>query len=540
MLKVLIVDDEVIVRVGMKSVIDWNKYGFELIGEASNGQMALEIIKANRPHVVITDLRMPLMDGIELIKSVREDGLDTRFIVLSCHDEFKLVREAMKLGAEEYLLKLNMEPEELIKVLVELKGKIQEDKQQKEKRYIAEKNVTENLPVLRERFFQELVVDAPYKGQEITDKMRFLNIQLEERNLICLVIKIDNNYKYENQSEKDKQLINYAVINIVTEILDDFKPGYVFGTKPGEFSIILSVNSTRSELERQEKLQVLAGKVRELLKNYIGISVSTGVSLPHFHWSDLKQAYKEAVEAVSHRYFRGSGSITFYRALDTALKIKQVQEDLELKVIDKCIKELDSQGFHENMDKVLNKIKDCCFNQEAAQVACTRMVVRFINYLRDSGEVVEEYLPPYYNPGKDVLRLETIEDVCSWILWFENCVVSYINHKCENSYKKIITDAIAYIKQNYNKNLSLTDTAKHIQVSSSYLSSLFSQETGKCFTDYLTEVRIEKAKEYIERTNMKMYEIAESVGFQNIYYFSKIFKKVTGKTPMEFKDKKIL
>ncbi|SHJ05511.1 two-component system, response regulator YesN [Clostridium cavendishii DSM 21758] len=531
MLKVLLVEDELIVRVGLKSVINWNDNGFELIGEASNGEQALEIIRSNRPDIVITDIKMPKMDGIELIRTIKKDYDDMKIIVLSCHDEFAIVKEVMKLGVEDYFLKLTMEPEELVNILLKLKDKI--DTAYNSNIKILKDDIDINKNILREKFMRDIILTEEIKPSEIEEQLRKLEFKLNYKNMIALVLWIDKWYLYENYSDNDKYLFSYGIMNIVNEILNDFTEGYCVEVRPGEFLVIYT-NKDKNQVENN--YNQLANKIKTLFKSYLNVSASIGISNIKADLSYLKKAYIEALEAVGGRYFLGAGSIISF--LDTYENREEEQEvkTFDLNTFTIYLEQGNIDGIRSYIENIISLLNNRSVLRLKPRSICMTIIIQFIEVLNNSNEEINNYLYENYEVEADMKRLETLEDMKLWLRWFCSSVENYIRDKSNNSSGRIISRVKKFINDNYNKDLNLEELAALVYISPSYLSNLFKVSTGKTITDYITEVRIDMAKEYIKNSNMKMYEVAETVGYNNIYYFSKIFKKHVGVSPLRYKD----
>lgn len=533
MIKVLLVDDERIVRVGLKSFINWQENGFELIGEAGNGEQALEIIKKDIPDIIITDIKMPVLDGIEFIKIVKAGYPNIKIVVLSCHDEFHIVKEAMKIGADDYFLKLTMEPEELTNILLKLTDNIIASKLEKEDTKEKEKSINSNVNLAKDNYIKNLIFKEHIETKDIKEDIERLNIPLNYENVVTLLIWIDKHFIYEEYSENDKLLLKNSIINIVNEILVDFKNAYCIEAKEGEYLIIYT--NENKELVGDNYIQ-LANKVQSALKNYINISVSIGISSIKENIAYIKQCYQESLKAVNNRYFLGSGSIIEYNSEEAVNNETIVIKGFDLARFNNLLQSREVEKLNEYFDNMINLLNTNLTLKLKPINACMAIMVQFIDMLNKKEEDLNTILYENYDIDKDISKLETLEDIKNWVLWLKERVTIFINSKSTANNKRIIGKIKKYINDNFNQDISLEELAKQVDISPSYLSNLFKQSNGFSITEYITEARIEKAKEYLSTTNMMIYEIAEAVGYNNIYYFSKIFKKVTGVSPIKYKD----
>lgn len=238
--RILIADDDTMVRIGLKTVINWEENGFVLVGEAANGLEAMQLVQEKKPDIVITDIKMPGMDGIELIRQLRQQSTPPEILVLSSYDEFELVKQALKLGARDYLLKLNLNPEELLHSL----------------RAIAAENAAasplfsgddeKSRALLRQNFLWDVVSNYYMNGQQLEQSMRELEIHLEGRPVYCMVIKVGEVYRFEEATAEEIQTLRISVVNITEEIVSDVCCGYCFSGRTGEFDVLLTAPAPAS------------------------------------------------------------------------------------------------------------------------------------------------------------------------------------------------------------------------------------------------------------------------------------------------------
>lgn len=228
MLKIVIVEDETLVRIGLKSILNWEEEGYEIVGEGDSGVSGLELIRKTNPDIVITDIKMPGMDGIEMMQKALKINNNLKFIVLSNHNEFHLVREAMKLGAKDYLLKLEIKAEVLTKILSNIKREILTELNSEDKSTFMEDQIRENKTILRGEFFKDLFSNILANDEQIHEKARNLGIELHERQFACALIKANYGKISENYSYEDMKPLDISIQNILEEISNEFFRSYAF------------------------------------------------------------------------------------------------------------------------------------------------------------------------------------------------------------------------------------------------------------------------------------------------------------------------
>ena len=288
--RILIADDDTMVRIGLKTVINWEENGFVLVGEAANGLEAMQLVQEKKPDIVITDIKMPGMDGIELIRQLRQQSTPPEILVLSSYDEFELVKQALKLGARDYLLKLNLNPEELLHSL----------------RAIAAENTAasplfsgddeKSRALLRQNFLWDVVSNYYMNGQQLEQSMRELEIHLEGRPVYCMVIKVGEVYRFEEATAEEIQTLRISVVNITEEIVSDVCCGYCFSGRTGEFDVLLTAPVSAPD----EAVLRLAKRLRKMLHEYLELSctVLVGSSMQP-GGAGIKEAFWRANAAVS-------------------------------------------------------------------------------------------------------------------------------------------------------------------------------------------------------------------------------------------------
>lgn len=526
MIKVLIVDDEVLARVGVKSLIPWHDNDYELIGECENGQSALELALKLKPDIIISDIKMPLMNGIELIKAAKENNLEAKFIMLSSYDDFDLVKEAMKEGAKDYLLKLQLEPEQLLKVLSEVRGEILT----KHKPLIEKINEHEDISLLKNKFLRGLF-HGEYNEPEIQQYLSLYKIMLQQYNLVCLIVKIDENNNGLQIS--DHMFIN-SITNIISESIKNYGSGQVLFLPPDCYSIICSLNN--NDYNHHETLIRMTNDMQEFIRNSLNVSISIGISKIYRGFKFIRQAYMESLEAVNSSSNSFVGNITNYEDIeqvDNKSVSALIDEDLCNLVA--ALKSGEISYITDSFDQLLNRLAQISTLSNKQLIGSSHIFLFVIN------DFIEKYhLDPlliWGENGNQYFKMTENSrnfDYTNWIKMVKINILKVLSEEDKNN--SIIIKTKQFVKANIDKNITLTTISEHLGLSASYFSRLFSKEMGQGFVDYVTNEKMEIAKELIYSTNMKMYEIAMGLGYENAYYFSRVFKKTVGISPKEFKN----
>jgi two-component system response regulator YesN len=533
MLKLVIVDDEPTVRMGLSSYFDWSAYGIEVAGEADNGIAALQVIERVKPDLVITDVRMPKMDGIQMANLVSERFPPIKIVFISGHNDADYLKSALQVKAVDYIFKpVNMQ--ELSEVVGRVVGALRQEEQKRKLVADMQVKLTFSMPLLREKFLMSLIRDGVTAPERITDRTEFLGLHLPlEAAYWVIVIRIDNTAEVvDARSERDRQLLSYSVLNIVQELIDQDLSGYVLENRSDEFVGILRIMDEEAE---EDALFAFAGRIREALHRFLKISVTIGVGERIVRLISLPRSYEQARRAADQRWYVGKNQIIsmdnlehnensfhrFGRAQDermsSSLKAADAAKvEAELNDIYDSLSRSRREGFQYGRNISLQLL-----------LLADRIQLELGIFKKDTDE--SELLAK-------VFQQETLLDLRKVVEAYLLEVCERIREKRSGKPKNVIERVRTIIDQRYAENLQVAEIGKEVFLSVTYLCLLFKQETGETINEYLTKVRVEKAKELLREPGNKFYEVCYAVGYSDPSYFSKIFKKYTGFTPSSYRD----
>lgn len=531
MIKVLIVDDEVMFRIGVKSCINWSEYGYELIGEAADGKQALEIIEEFKPDIVFTDIKMPEMDGLELTRNIVKDFPGIRVVILSCYNDFEYVKEALRLGARDYILKLSLKPSDLIELLIKMKDTINKERSviQQESAFKQEFNI--NINKLKEELLRKLIFEeySLLRG-EFEQKVKSLGLKIQFEHNYVIVIKVDD-YLKAIKVIKDESLFQFAFINISNEIINKSLTGEVAALQKGVFICIVSMRGNNEE-ENRVGINRVIRDINASTKKYLNYSISAGASKSYGDINMLGIIFEEATVALDKGFYEGKEFFDYYKAENETIN---TNISIELETESKLIEALETSN-REYAAKVVGQIfSKLHTNLSPAVVRATfKEIVYILNraikrYDGNLFEYAEEDLL------EKIDRMDTLEAIKAWMNDFLDFTLEYINKLKSSSFRNEVTKVLDYIKSNIVQNISLKDAAKIANMSEKYFCILFKKETGKNFVDYVNNLKVERAKGLLKNRDVRTYEVAQQLGFENEGYFSKIFKKYSGFTPQEYR-----
>ncbi len=541
MLRVVIIDDEVLARVGIKSMMDWAELGCEVVGDADNGESGLELIRKLKPDIVITDIKMPVMDGLELMERVKRENRHIKFIVLSSYDEFQLVKQAMKMGTEEYLIKLDLNPQLLASTVKTVIDKISAEVMEKNEQNRLEMYLRRDKRALTEEFFKKLIGKLIPSKNDLYDTVKHLGIELWEERLYCAVVSVKDIRNRDRYAKKeDMELFDFYVMNITEEITNDYFSGYTVRTDTDQFTIVFSVKEPMDRKLYRETVEKMGKRLIEMLNQYVGIAVSIGISNAHSGFFDLNQAYHEGVKAVDHSFFVGAGQVIFFSDLSGKLeKESHIRVQSYRAEMAKALEMQDISAIERVFDRVIEVFKSGGINRGQAYDLCYQTAYMVSDTVDFEGNEPGKPLDAGKSLYETITGNNTLPEMMKWMENLKNTVCTALSTKGDlDPNVRLVAAAKKYIHENYKKDLTLNDVAAVLNISHCYFSTIFKNIAGINFIDYVTNVKMSEAKKILLESDCKVYEVAKMLGYENAYYFSRVFKKVTGMTPSEFIEKK--
>lgn len=524
MYSIIIVDDESRIRDTIKNLIPWNDYGFEIIGVAENGLDALTILEEKDVDVIITDIKMPYMDGIELIKKVRESNPTTTLVILSGHDEFSYAQTAIKLNVTEYVLK-PVSKKDIIELLIKIKDKL--DTEIAIKTDIERLNQLYNniMPAMKEKIINEI-----YLGNynSVKNQINEYELPINFNYYMSCIVEIDNTENEYNTIFAIKDIIktNYKDENIIQSILENRIIITFYYKSKGQDSIEKPLFKKRVLKKIQE--------INQYIKFYTKTNYNIGISKISANIKDLNNLYKQCINALNYKFSNKDQTIFFIEDLEPNNSI-EVMMNIQDKYIENLITSI-KLGSSNDIEKAVNSLYANQSNYNLVQIEAFNL--KIVSSLTNLALSYSLNLSLFSSLIKKITELNTISSTIPKIIELSKDINSLIQEKRASSNIKFVEDAKKLIEQNYqDKNFNQDLLCDILGVSNAYFSSVFKKETKKPFTKALTETRIKYAIKMIEQGNYKSYQIADAVGFSDANYFSFCFKKITGDSPSAYKQK---
>jgi len=534
MIKIFLVEDEFVVREGIKKNIDWAAHGYEFCGEAGDGELAFPMIQKLKPDIVITDIKMPFMDGLTLSKLIKEEMPWIEIILLSGFEKFEYAKEGIKLGIARYLTK-PINGAELLKEVDVVAQKIREMESERaiKEKYI--KEMEESFFKERKELFQYLVTGTK-PVTELLESARKLELELTSLWYNIALFKI--------QSEKQEYgEYSNRVIRLEQKI-EELAEGEKLLLFHRDLEGVAFLFQADSEEELEEKQERFFDKLEHMLNMEKEIRYFGGRGIPVNRISELPRSFETASQVFAHRFFVKESRIMQKEEAEKGRSVQKEEFDLSEvspKQLDRSkIREFLKTGqkeevgyFVEEFLKALGKgaMNSMIFRQYILMDAYF-CVGEFLEELRISRE---EIAPPDVTAES----LQSEEGVSAYVAEVMEKALELRETAASNRYRNVVSEVEAYIEQHYaEEELSLNLLAAHVNFSPNHLSMIFSQQTGRSFIKYLTDYRMNKAKELLRCTGKRSSEISTEVGYKDAHYFSYLFKKTQGMTPTQYRGGK--
>ncbi len=523
MYKVLIVDDEVLVRVGLKTTIQWEEMGFIIASEASNGEQGYENYVKYKPDVIITDIKMPKQDGLWLVERIREEDQEAIILVLTCYDEFSYARKALKVGADDYILKTEIEDEELIKLMVNIKEKL--DAQYKAK---AHKENQPNIQDLTRSIFSDLMKQGFQIDESLHNALGNLNFPAQRSQYAFMSISI----VHPNQKNKDTDKINHAVMNIIFGQFHEKSVTYMEGQQGSSYLIFLA----REELTFADIKRIFYAAANGAMQ-YFDIFLNAVCSPVFVSLGEAQVVYQDYAEKAQILFYQNSyhvimetGDIKFSEP--SVLELKKAYHGNFMEAIGhemmKTVNELlEEQGQFFEHNKVSPMIVRIFYSNMVGDLFGGYGIYMTNRELFDTHKVYHYQME----------NTDTLEQIHTLLITLCSNLIHEIEAMRFINSKYLIHQAENFIEYHYMDKISLDDVARELNISKHYLCSVFKKETGENMSLYINRLRIEKAKQMLLESDIKIKEIFEKIGYSDQQYFSKVFKKITGMTVIEYKER---
>ncbi len=549
MVKLFLVEDEIVMRDGIKRQINWEKEDIEFVGEASDGELAWPMILETKPDILLTDIKMPFMDGLELSALVRKELPDTAIIILSGYDEFVYAQQAVSLGVTDYLLK-PLPPGKLLECIRRVQEKIEQERAQPENNAWSEELAREQKDAEKNLLFRALVTnDRSLK--EILAMADHLGIHISARYYSVILMTVRGK---ENAMPSEQLRTELAAI-------PEQIPGWIFFDRnENGFAMIGTANSEEEVSDTQKEL---IRRLKECVEKDAEHTWFIGAGRTVGRISDIGKAYNSANKALSSRFITGMNRVVTADETDSVkkdlsgLQVSPLPTEARASEKDAAALDIDQAVTNDNSRKMLEEYLRTGTLEEAEPFLeglfqsigednlnsyllltylSMDMYFTMVRFLKDMGRQVNEIDKKCGDINSLLKGRITAEQARSYLTSYLKEVIALRDHNTEKRYGKILRQAVSYIDTHFDQeDISLNRVAQTVGMSPNHFSSIFSQELGTTFIEYLIGKRMERAKELLRTTQLRSSEVAYRVGYRDPHYFSSTFKKIQGMTPREYR-----
>lgn len=529
--KVILVDDEEDVRQAIAEKLDWPSLGFEVSGEASNGEEALELCEALEPDVVLTDIRMPFMDGLEFCKRLKQVHPGVKILIFSGYDDFEYAKQAIQLEVEEYILK-PIDADELAAVFSRMKNVLDKEILQKRDVQRLRAYYEQSLPMMRQQFITSLL-ESGMETELLEWGIEEYGIQKSSCGYCVALIKVaeEKEARSSIQDTGHAQYMRLSAQEIIKETIGGELDIQIVSL-PDSIAVLITLKPNQDAKSIASRLNILLPVSKKLLN----LTLCIGLGKVYPSLEEISESAREASDALQYRRMMETGQCIYIGDIEPGSPIYTGGESRQIDTIVRKIKIGTEEELEDSIFSLLRHIKQSGLGMAQYRLFVLEITAELMRLARayrldETGdETLDELL------ARSVSRFDDLDSLGKWMLELCKRLHSLIRRERKDSGRRTIEKAIEHINLNYNDcNLSVDSMSGVLNLSPAYFSTLFKKETGHGFVGYLTRLRMEKALEYLNTTDDKTYVIAEKVGYSDPNYFSYVFKRQYGVSPSKYR-----
>lgn len=526
MIKLLIVDDEPLVQAGIKSMIHWEDFGIHIAGVASNGQAAYQMIRENDIEIVITDIKMPIMTGLELARKCQEEGNALPvFIMLTGYEDFHYAKEALSYRAVDYLIKLELTPEMLAQSVKRAISRVAE----LQKNSAAPVFPSGNL--LKEQFFTRLIFNLFESAQQFWSQSQNLKIDFNYNSFAAGYVKL--NICKLNTMTTEKQISLYvSSLQLVSELLGKYIPCHTVSLDSRHFCIIFFLRSS-DRLQYKETINNALKQVSAMVSNYYNVAIYSSIGSLVERPMQLSVSFQEAKQ-ISSRTSEKQPVLFFDDVPNTAMPNNVFNISLFKEDIRKAYAEFDEKTLQDIFTSIIDLFENQPSHYTQALDATCNILYLSLSLLSNGEQIISEIFADNANGYRSVYEMTSTTQIIAYLKTLRDGLCAAFVAQNRDYKNHIVIDAKKYITQHVREKLSLNDVAEVFSISPNYLSVLFSKYSDIGFTDYVNQSKIDAAKKLMQDGRYKVYEISDLLGFESPFYFSRVFKKITNLSPSDY------
>jgi Response regulator containing CheY-like receiver domain and AraC-type DNA-binding domain len=522
--KLIIADDEPLVLVGLKSLIDFKSLDIEIAGSARNGRELMELIHKEKPDIVISDIKMPVLSGLEVMKKTREEGMELPvFILLTSYEEFSLVKQALTLDAVDYLVKMELSEEVLENSLLKAIGIVS-----KKRKTVEGLSNSGMMTMFKDRFFVRLINNLMDSREQFERQKADLGLDFECASYLTAYMVFQGREK-KDMDTASLAALYYSASQMLRETILKTVPCHLISLDMHHAVTIFFLDEERTR-RYVAVLNSAFEAARKMVMNYFSVDVKVAVGKVVEDMFELSESFSSAraIAPLLNEDF----PVRHFTEKDerkAEFSLEPYREELSAAFL-----EMDASS----LTSVINKIS-AAFSLEntsliAAIDASSNILYMALSLINDSEALIRQLFEDNGSDYRSIYKAKSLDECIRYLRLLSSGLASSLSVKKKDFRTKVVEKVQDYIKSNLDKKLSLSEVALLFGFSQNYLSSLFAKYGEMGFVEYTTKVKVDAAKEMLISGDCKVYEIADKLGFDNAFYFSKVFKKATGLSPREF------
>lgn len=527
MYSILIVDDEKGITEGLHLILQRNMPECTIAGVAYNGAEGFDLAVQLEPDIILTDIRMPQADGLEMIRRLKTAGCNARFIILSGYSEFEYAKNAITLGVKFYINK-PVEEEELYDVIKKAYADIEAERARTLKIQSLEDTVQSNMKNMKEFVLRDVLDSVGDSSASMKYLLDSCGFPVSHKQYVCALLELGG----ESPDVTGNSF--HPLAEGIKKHLSSYADTVALRYAGMQIAIVVS----HHEPVEYPKLAASVGSIKNELAEKLGIPVTVGIGLVYEDFSGMGRSFEEARHALGYKVIKGGGSIITYKEIQNITGSRRAVSQEDIQRLEVCIDQMDLQGCSDVIKGIFDKMaEDGDLSLSDLQLQCMNIILSGIRKMPAMQFHLSEFLGKNILSLESISRFKTLEQLKNWLI---NTIRSIVELKFMRKVpvkKDVIADIKEYISENFDKDISLAELSGKFFMNPYYLSQLFKEKTGDTYLNYLMKLRINRAKELLEKTDLKVYEVCERVGYSDTNYFSKLFEKLVGCRPSEFKKK---
>jgi two-component system response regulator YesN len=526
MFQVVLVDDEALARNDVKSLIDWEKHGFTISGEAHNGAMAISIMERQPPHIAILDVSMPVMNGVELSRIIKNRFPKVKMIMLSSFDDYDYVRACLMNGAMDYLLKHRLNPAALLSLLNKAVQDLQYEEREHEARSAQTKMIERLSPIILREYVANLAREVPEAGEELQLYAQENGLFTDSVNCVTAAVQIVPFLLLtEAYTDVQKNRFVQQVTDVMQMAVGDIHKRTAAYVGEGRFIVIFS-SEERSEHTVTTQMNQAMSSLSHSLEKFLNLQCVYAVGPICRSLLQLAASYSKANQLMNDQFFQGLNE-----SIERDSLFNEEQKQLQL-----FLEQLDGEKIQQVISSIFEKVRNQPVYSMTVQIIVSemlRIIDRSLKRHFPHVSIEDNKVPS----RSELARIGSVSELEQRLSRYFSSVLEAVKKQhAGGAYSRHISQAVQFIMDHYASNISLEMAAGAINLNSSYLSRLFKEETHMTFTEYLNRVRIKSSCLLMESGSYSMKQISSQVGFTNYTYFFKVFKSITGMTPQVYMD----